>query len=216
MRNSSLAALAISMLLMPTIIASAETVKVARSEDKPLQETNDPLQSNDAAESISSATKPTVILSQRHKSMNSKSIGDKIDGASAVDIQGKQSQLSDLLGDRLTVLIFWNEQSLLALEQFRRIPVDILGPYAKQRVKVIAANVGGDQASTKKLTGDASDKIVSLVDKDAKLFEHFATDAVPRTYLLDKAGTILWFDMEYSQSTTRELSNAIQYFLQNQ
>ena len=38
----------------------------------------------------------------------------------------------------------------------------------------LASNVGGDVARTRILTGDAADKIVSLVDKDSKLFAQFA------------------------------------------
>ena len=57
--------------------------------------------------------------------------------------------------------------------------------------------------------------LVSLVDSDSKLFLQFATARVPRTYVLDKDGKILWFDIEYSQSTRRDLANALTYFLQN-
>ena len=55
--------------------------------------------------------------------------------------------------------------------------------------------------------------IVSLVDKDEELFSQFASTGGPRTYLLDKDGTILWFDIEYSQSMQRELENALNYYL---
>ena len=93
------------------------------------------------------------------------------------------------------------------------VPVDVLGPFASHRVKVIAANVGGDVATTRKLTGDGADKIVSLVDQERTLFQQFATENLPRTYVLDKDGKIVWLDLEYSQSTRRNLSNALSYFL---
>jgi hypothetical protein len=32
---------------------------------------------------------------------------------------------------------------------------------------------------------------------------------MPRTYLLDPTGKILWFDVEYSRSTRRDLSEAL-------
>ena len=68
----------------------------------------------------------------------------------------------------------------------------------------------------KKITGDGADKIVSLVDSNSKLFGQVAKSHVPRTYVLDKDGKILWFDLEYSQSTRRSLTNALTYFLKNQ
>jgi hypothetical protein len=38
---------------------------------------------------------------------------------------------------------------------------------------------------------------------------------LPRTYLLDSSGKILWFDLEYSRSTRRELNQAIRYVLKS-
>ena len=161
-------------------------------------------------------TRPIVLLSEAHKKTCRKLVGDTIDAVEVTDIQGTRHKLRDLLSDELTVLIFWNEKSIPAMEQFRRIPVDILGTFASYRVKVIAAHVGGDVARTRILTGDAADKIVSLVDADEKLFHEFAESRVPRTYVLDKEGRILWFDIEYSFSAVRALSNALTFFLANQ
>jgi hypothetical protein len=42
-----------------------------------------------------------------------------------------------------------------------------------------------------------------------------ATEHLPRTYLLDAEGRILWFDLEYSRATARELINALHFFLEN-
>jgi hypothetical protein len=100
------------------------------------------------------------------------------------------------------------------LEQFRRIPIDILADFAPD-VKVIAVNVGSEIAQVRNLTGDAADRIVSLVDRDAILFGQFATSLIPRTYIVDRQGTILWFDIEYSQSTQRTLRESLAYFLKN-
>ncbi len=36
---------------------------------------------------------------------------------------------------------------------------------------------------------------------------------MPRTYLVDSQGKILWFDMEYSRSTRRDLRDAIRVVL---
>lgn len=198
------------LLLLSSVTYGQTTIKVARSADKAAPHAaNAP-----AAKAIASAAvKPIVIMSSKHKETCLKMIGDKIQDVDVTDIANSNHKISKLLSDKLTVLIFWQERSLPAMEQFRRIPIDVLGSFAKHRVKVIAANVGGDVAKTRKITGDAADKIVSLVDKDAKLFQQFATSRMPRTYLLDNEGKILWFDIEYSQSTQRELNNAINYYL---
>jgi hypothetical protein len=52
-----------------------------------------------------------------------------------------------------------------------------------------------------------------LLDAEGKALDAVATEKLPRTYLLDASGQILWFDIEYSESTRRELKNAIVWHL---
>ena len=156
---------------------------------------------------------PQVLLSEAHQKTCLATTGDMVPDVTVTSIEGTNHQLTRLLGEQLTVLLFWNEQSVTSLEQFRRLPIDVLSMFADKGVKVIAVCVGGEVARVRELTGDAADKIVSLVDKDESLFHQFATSLVPRTYVLDKDGRILWFDIEYSQSTQRTLFNAVSYYL---
>lgn len=157
--------------------------------------------------------KPIVALSEAHRKTCLKLVGDRIDPTKVQDFRGEEHRFQQLLSDRLTVVVFWNQESLLAMEQFQRIPVEILATFASHRVKVIAVNVGGTAEATRVQTGDASDKIVSLVDTDAKFFKQLATSRIPRTYVLDHEGRVLWFDIEYSSSTVRSLANALAYHL---
>ena len=163
--------------------------------------------------SIPDGFRPSVDLSEFHKSTCLKSVGEQVGDVTVVDMEGTHHQFLRLLSDRLTVLFFWDEKSATGMEQFRRIPVDILGDFAAHRVKVIAVNVGGEKSRVRELTGDAADKIVSLVDSDGSFYGHFASSLLPRTYVLDQRGTILWFDLEFSLSTSRSLRQVLAYFL---
>jgi hypothetical protein len=40
-----------------------------------------------------------------------------------------------------------------------------------------------------------------------------ASEKLPRTYLLDASGKILWFDIEYSRTTRQQLLSAIRFSL---
>ena len=156
---------------------------------------------------------PQVVLSEKHKDLCRKRVGDQIDQVAVKDVSGREVKIKEELSDRFTVLIFWSEKSVSGYEQFRRIPVDVLAKYAPHRVKVVTVNVGGSVEETHRLTGRAAKKILSLADTDSALFHQFASTHVPRTYVLDKDGRILWFDMEYSESTRRSLDNALTYFI---
>ncbi len=53
-------------------------------------------------------------------------------------------------------------------------------------------------------------KFPILLDAHGSLLAMVALAGLPRTYLLDASGKILWFDMEYSRSTRNDLIQAIE------
>lgn len=194
-----------------------KTVKIARSGD-PIIRTTPRLDLTssptfDVPMLDPNPTIPKVLLSEGHKKTCLKRVGDELGDFTLKNINGESVKLNEQLSDELTVLIFWTQNSVSGYEQFRRIPVDILGKFAAYRVKVVAVHVGGSVEETKRLTGDAGDKIVSLVDTDSKLFNAFAAAHIPRTYVLDKDGRIAWLDLEYSEGSRRSLTNALTYFI---
>lgn len=194
-----------------------ETVKIARSGEPairatpPLNLTSSPTFEIPMLDP--NPTIPKVLLSEGHKKTCLKRVGDEVGDVTLKDINGQSVKLTDELSDQLTVLVFWTQNSVSGYEQFRRIPVDILGKFAAYRVKVVAINVGGTTEETKRLTGNAGDKVLSLVDTDSSLFNQFASKHIPRTYVLDKDGRIAWFDLEYSEGSRRSLTNSLTYFI---
>jgi hypothetical protein len=48
-----------------------------------------------------------------------------------------------------------------------------------------------------------------LLDAEGRAFAEVGSEKLPRTYLVDAQGKILWFDIEYSLSTRRELHQAL-------
>ena len=52
-------------------------------------------------------------------------------------------------------------------------------------------------------------KISCYFDPDKAFFSKVAASTLPRVYLLDAAGKIIWFDTQYTQSTRRNLMQAV-------
>ena len=131
------------------------------------------------------------------------------------DLQGQSRQLKDLLGDRLTVVVFWNARYVFALEQFSRLQRDVVDEFSSFGVAVVAVNVGDQVDDVRHIAAEHQGVFPCLLDKDGMAFGQVATTKLPRTYVLDAEGRVLWFDIEYSRTTERELNNAIKYSLQN-
>lgn len=161
--------------------------------------------------------RPSVVLSAGHAALCSVRVGDAMPTLTLVDVAAHDQALPDLFGRKLTVVVFWTLEHPYATEQFERLSAEVVGPYAEFGVNTVAINVGDPpelvQAAGQRISTGTSAAFPVLLDVDGTAFDRVATGKLPRTYLLDPAGRILWFDIEYSESTRRELKNAILWHL---
>ena len=132
-------------------------------------------------------------------------VGDAMPDGELVDLEGKKHQLGALRGEKLTVVLFWAGENLYATKALEDLQPNVAEPYGRKGVRVIGVNVGEKPEAARKAAQDASVKYTNLVDADGSYFAKVAKEKLPRIYLLDGAGKILWFDTEYSDSTQRQL-----------
>jgi len=130
------------------------------------------------------------------------------------DLEGNPHRLSDLLGEKLTVVFFWTVGDspysvMAATSALEDLQKDIAEPYSEKGVQVIGINVREEPEVARKHLAQAEATFPSLVDREGAFFSQVATEKLPRVYLLDAAGRILWFDLEYSRTTHRDVLQAI-------
>ncbi len=156
---------------------------------------------------------PKVVLSSGHQALCVVGVGDTMPPLTLPDIGGLSQPLTDLLGPKLTVVLFWRLDRPYAREQFERLEREVVGPFAGFGVNTVAINTGDPPAAVQAAGQQAGATFPSLIDADGAALATVGTNKLPRTYLLDAAGQILWFDLEYSESTRRQLKNAILWHL---
>ena len=145
-------------------------------------------------------------------------VDDPMPEAELVDLDGEKQALGELRGEKLTVVLFWTSgdsefsamRAQAALEDLQK---DVHEPYAEKGVRVVAVNEGDTAESVKKLVEEAALTFPNLMDSDGALFAKVATEKLPRPYLLDAEGKILWFDLDFSPTTRDNLMQAIQVAL---
>lgn len=155
-------------------------------------------------------TVPAVHLSEQHESASLLKQGDLLPDMQLSDPNGESHSLHSLLGDRVTVVCFWSGESPSAIQQLQDTGPEIVDPFKEQGLEVVSINYGQSAEEIRKVTEqtDFSEKV--LMDPQGKALAQVATRYLPRTYLVDAAGKIVWFDMEYSPSTRRQLIQAIE------
>ena len=156
-------------------------------------------------------TIPAVHLSEQHEAASLLKQGDLLPDLQLADPEGQSHSLHSLLGDRVTVVCFWSGQSPAAVQQLQDTGPEIVDPFKDQGLEVVSINYGQSADEIRKVTQetDFSEKV--LMDPQGKALAQVATRYLPRTYLVDSEGKIVWFDMEYSPSTRRHLLQAIEY-----
>ncbi len=158
-------------------------------------------------------TMPKVFLTEAHAKTCLVKVGDPFPDLRLPDLQGQEQSLAALLGKKFTVVVFWTGKRPTSLVELADLGPGVVQRFPNQGVAVIGVNSGDDPQLAGELLKHAGGTFVNLSDRDGKALAQVATARIPRTYLLDASGKVLWFDLEYSRTTRRELVQAIRFLL---
>ena len=158
---------------------------------------------------------PKVLLTEGESKSSLVKVGDTMPDLSLPDLKGRQQQLSKLFGPKLTVVVFWNSNGPYAVEEIGDLGPVVAERFASHGVAIVGIAEQSPAAAANATVERAGADFINLIDVNGKGFEQVATAELPRTYLLDVDGKVLWFDLEYSRSTRRDLLRAIQFALLN-
>lgn len=156
---------------------------------------------------------PHVVFTSGMQTLNSVGVGDAAPAFTLPTYEGDEAALSDLMGQKLTLLVFWKSDEVFCVEEIARLERDVLAEYSGLGLQVVTVHVGEPTAKTEEILAAVEPRFAVLVDSEQSVVPQYAAALFPRTYLLDDQGNILWFDVEYSRSTRRQMDNAIRYYL---
>jgi len=160
------------------------------------------------------AKMPEVVMPEELLATCLVKVGDAMPEGELPDLEGKKHKLTALGGEKLTVVLFWTGENPYATKALEDLQPDVAEPYGKKGVRVVGIDVGETPEAARKAVQDASVQYTNLVDADGSYFAKVAKEKLPRIYLLDAGGKVLWFDVEYSDSTQRQLITGIKAALE--
>jgi peroxiredoxin len=154
-------------------------------------------------------TIPKVILSDAHAKLCRVKVGDTFPDLRLPAAAGHEQQLARLRGEKLSVIAFWTSTKPTTVEELADLAIDVDKRFAKQGVGVVAINLGDDPKAVAALIKQSGARFPILFDHDGAALKQLGEGKTARTYLIDAGGKILWFDLEYSCTTRRDLQQAI-------
>ena len=158
------------------------------------------------------AAMPRVQMSKADEAVCKVKVGDRMPVMvlSKLGDDSNKTKLSDLYGKKGTVVVFWKGDRRMSQQQLADVGREIVEPFNKTGLAVVGVAVDKSTKDAENALKKANAKIPNLHDADGKAFAKIGTGRFPRTYVLDPSGKILWFDIEYSLATRRELHQALE------
>jgi peroxiredoxin len=150
---------------------------------------------------------PAVLLTASQKAECVACVGDALPDLELPTLEGKSARLQSLFGHRATVVLFWSPEQWTSRMALADVGRDIAE--AKQDgVAVVGIGVGPSDA-VQGATKQSAAAIAQLVDAEGASLEKVGSALLPRLYVLDAQQKIVWFDIDYSETTRRELNQTI-------
>jgi peroxiredoxin len=152
---------------------------------------------------------PPVLLTKAHQALCKVKVGDILPAIELPDLGGSTKRLADLYGQKATVVVFWKGDRRMAQIELADLGPDVIDVFGREGVAVVGIAVDETAATAQAAVKKSGVKFPTLLDAGGQAFAQVGTAKLPRTYLVDPQGKILWFDIEYSLSTRRDLHRAL-------
>ena len=195
-------------------LAEAETQKPLAAEPRPVVTERVVIVDVPPGEEPPPTEMPMVVLSQKHVEQSFVRQGDSWPLGELPDLAGEAKPLSDLLGERLTVVLCWSQDNLYSVAALKDLETLVAKNYGPRGVAVVGINVGDAAEAAAAAVEETGVTYPQLSDADGAYFAKLAEKKLPRLYVLDPTGQVLWFDIEWSRTTRRYLDQAIRYQLE--
>ena len=87
---------------------------------------------------------------------------------------------------------------------------DVPRLFGNKPVAVVGIAVGHTPATANQVLGETGATFPHFLDAEAEAIKKVTDAVLPHIYVLDAAGKVAWFDIEYSESTRRELRQTLE------
>lgn len=158
---------------------------------------------------------PQVQLSESMQASCVVRVGDVMPGGRLPDATGKPQLIRDLFGTQLTVVCFFSagDSPLVALAAERLVAdlqKHVALPLAAQGVGVVGIEVGDSPEQLGAVLQKVNPSFPLLLDQQKAYFALVAKEMLPRVYLLDRSGRVLWFDLSFTELAGQVRKNLLQ------
>jgi len=153
---------------------------------------------------------PPVLLSTEHASLCRVRVGDEFPEMELPRLSGGDVELASLQGVQATVILFWQPDRWMSHTAIGDLVHEVTTNYDSSKVSIVGVAVSQPAEAVRQTLSDEETAFPQLLDTDGKAFNKVGMQTLPRVYVLGPTGKIVWFDIEYSEGTRRELKKTLE------
>jgi peroxiredoxin len=156
---------------------------------------------------------PPVLLTTDHRKRCRVHIGDSLPPIELPLLGGNPTKLATLQGKQATVILFWHPHHWMTQDALNDIS-GLTKQWANQRVKLVGIASGQPAGKVQTQLTAVGAEFPQLLDTDNHAYSQVSNlkaseSSLPWIIVLDAEGKIAWFDIEYSESSRRELRQTV-------
>lgn len=155
-----------------------------------------------------SASVPPVLLSAEHTKLCKLAVGDQFPAIELPTLEGAATKVADLAKGKPTVVLFWSPDRWMSRTALADLGKIVAGKTGSS-IAAVAIVEGPANDQVAKAIADAGATLPQLADANGAAFAQVGEHALPRIFVLDKAGKVAWFDIEFSEASRRELHQTL-------
>ena len=140
-------------------------------------------------------------------------LGDAFPAILLPRLDGLDAALAKLQGKQATVVILWGRDYWMTRAALSDLAKDVPRLFENKPVALVGVAVGHTPATANPVLAATGAKFPQLLDAEGQAVAKVTAAVLPQIYVLDGTGKVAWFDIEYSESTRRELQQTLEALL---